>query len=366
MNSSSSWKLAAAILAIAVAGALLWGTTWRAQSGGRPGGSRPMSPEIPVELQPVELRRIEETVRTVGTLTAAESVILTTEAAGRVESIEFEEGNRVEAGDLLVLLESAEQRARLAEARTRVDETKRELERHQTLYERDVVSESRLDVVRTEHAQARAELQAAIEALDDRRIEAPFAGRTGRRLISPGAVLEPGNEITRIVSLGALDLLFEVPGDRVGAIRQGLRVRARTPAWPERSFEGTVYFVGSEVAQETRTLPLEARIPNEAGRLKPGMFMDVELIVAEREAVTIPETALLSRGPASYVFVVDEENVVKRMPVRPGVRRAGWIEIEQGLAEGDRVVVAGLQRVRDGVKVRPRDGSSKSGTREAA
>lgn len=365
MNLSRSWKPGVAVLALAVVTALLWGAIWRSENEGRPaaGGSKPVG--VPVELQPVEARRIEDTIRTVGTLVAGEAVVLTTEAAGRVESTRFEEGDRVEAGELLVLLESEKQRKRLTEARMRVAETRRERERQERLHEQDVVSMAALDEARTAHARARAELQAAIEALDDRRIEAPFDGVSGRRLISPGALLEPGDEITRIVSTGGLDLLFEVPGDRMAALRKGLRVRATTPAWPKRPFEGRVHFVGSEVSEATRTLPLEARIPDEGGRLKPGMFMDVELVVGERRAVTIPESALLTRGPASYVFVVDEQDVAHRVPVRPGVRREGWIEIEEGLAEGDRLVVEGLQRVRDGAKVRPGDAPRKA-TREEA
>ncbi len=347
---SSSGKLAAAAVAVVLVAALFWAASlWTAEGKPRSRGRGP----VPVEIRTVESRWIEDIVTATGSLVAPEAVVVTTEAAGRVESIHFEEGDRVETGALLITLEQEDERARLEEARTRAAEAERELERQRVLYERDVASEARLDAARTARAQARAALQAASEALDDRHIEAPFAGVTGRRLVSPGALLEPGDPITRLVKTRSLDLLFEVPGNRVGGLRRGLRVRGRTPAWPGEAFEGEVDFVGSEVDPQTRSLPLEARLEDEQGRLKPGMFMDVELVLGEREALTLPEASILSRGPASYVFVVDEKDVARRVPVEPGLRKQGWVEIVEGLAPGDRVVVAGLQDVRDGAEVEP-------------
>jgi len=339
------------LLAAALAGAY---QAWRTSGSSPPaaaqaGGERP-PPRVDVE--PAARRTVEETVLATGTLEAPERVRVTSETSGRVTEIAFREGTRVAAGDVLVRLERERASAGLAEARTRAREARRELERTETLHARDVVSDARLDEARTADARARAALRNAAEDLEDRRIEAPFAGVTGRREVSPGALVAPGDLVTTLSAVRALDLVFTVPGDLVGRARLGRPVRARTAAHPGRRFEGEVDFVGSEVDPATRSLLLQATLPNQEGLLKPGMFMEVELVLGEREAVTVPEAALLLRGPASYLFVVGGDDVARRVPVEPGLRREGWVEIVSGLDAGERVVVAGVQRVRDGEPVR--------------
>lgn len=320
-----------------------------AADGARQGGRPPPA----VELVTVETRSIEEEISATGTLIGPEEVTVATELPGRVAEVRFNEGDAVAKGDVLIALERRREEARVDEARTRVVEAEREFARQKSLYENGNAPESRVDEARTALAEARAALDVAKENLDDQTVEAPFAGVTGRRLISPGAYLEAGAPVTTLVKVNPIDLLFEVPGNQLGRLRNGMAVRARTPAFPDEVFAGAVTFVGTEVDVETRSLPLEATLANEAGRLKPGMFMSVALVIDERKAVTIPEAALISRGPADYVYVVDEENVADRIPVTTGLRKRGWIEIASGLEPGRRLVVSGLQSVRDGAKVTP-------------
>ncbi|MEZ4334195.1 MAG: efflux RND transporter periplasmic adaptor subunit [Myxococcota bacterium] len=305
-----------------------------------------------VEVAKAERRSIESSVTSTGTLVAPESIVVTTEARGRVQSIRFEEGTAVSSGDVLIVLDRGNEAARVEDARARTQEAERELRRQEALAEQDIASEARLDRARTEEARARARLESASKDLADRTVEAPFDGITGRRLVSPGALLEPGDAVTTLVEVRALDLLFFVPDKFVPRVHEGLRVRARSPAYPDRAFAGRITFVGTEVDPATRGLPLEATLPNGEGRLTPGMFMEVELVLARRDAITIPEAALVTRGPSSAVYVVDTQSIAHREPVEPGVRRSGWVEIVDGVAAEQPVVVAGLQRVRDGAPVR--------------
>jgi len=221
--------------------------------------------------------------------------------------------------------------------------------------------------------------------LDDRVITAPFAGVVGRRLVSPGALLEPGTPVADLRRNDPIDLLFDVPEAVIGQIERGQLVRATTSALPERTFDGELTLVGTALDEATRTLPLEATFANPLGLLKPGMFMQASLITGERDLLSVPESAVIARGPTQHVFAVEsgpsrstpesspngspnagedaidkhqqqsgagDSGVARRRSVETGIRRDGWVEISEGLKASDRVVVAGLQGLRDGAKVR--------------
>jgi membrane fusion protein (multidrug efflux system) len=334
--------------------------------GGPPSQARARPPPL-VQTTRVERRRIAATIGATGTLIAPEAVTITTEANGRVAAIRFEEGDRVGRGDLLVVLERDEDQARVREAEARVVQIRRQVARQRELYEQGFVSAG--EVERTEAAleEAKAALAIAREALDERGIEAPFAGVTGRRLVSPGAFLEAGSPITRLTQMHPLDLLFEVPGRQLGGLRLGLEVRATTPAYPDVVFTGDLTFIGTELDAGTRTLPLEATLPNPDARLRPGMFMDVTLVLGEHETLTVPESAVINQGPSQLVYRLEGRERgpgsgdgegsdggprVSRQPVKTGVRRDGWVEIRSGLAAGDRVVTRGQAVLSDGMAVR--------------
>ena len=334
--------------------------------GGPPSQARARPPPL-VQTALAERRRVAATIGATGTLIAPEAVTITTEANGRVAEIRFEEGDRVGRGDLLVVLERDEDQARVREAEARVVQIRRQVARQRELYEQGFVSAG--EVERTDAAleEAKAALAIAREALDERGIEAPFAGVTGRRLVSPGAFLEAGSPITRLTQMHPLDLLFEVPGRQLGDLRPGLAVRATTPAYPDVVFTGELTFIGTELDAGTRTLPLEATLPNPDARLRPGMFMDVTLVLGERETLTVPESALISQGPSQLVYRLegggrgagagegegsDGSAHVSRQSVETGVRRDGWVEIRSGLAAGDRVVTQGQAVLSDGMAVR--------------
>jgi len=291
------------------------------------------------------------TIRSVGTARAAESVALTSEVEGRVESIHFEAGNRVAASDVLVRLESREERAAVSEAQARVRRASADLERERQLSQPKVVSESRLDQLAAELGVAQGQLEAARARLHNHTLRAPFAGRIGLRDVSPGAYVGTGTTIATLVDLDPIRLRFSVPDGVVGYLRPGLGVEARTDAYPQRLFAGDVAAVDTAFEVETRSLMVEAHLPNPDGALRPGMLLNVELIIdRRRDALVVPEAALVLRGDESYVYRVSD-GTARRVAVRTGQRRAGLVEIRAGLAAGDRVVLRGVQKVQDGVPV---------------
>jgi membrane fusion protein (multidrug efflux system) len=383
-----SWVVVA-IVAAALIGGWVYReqlrTVWSEVVGGDAGDGRGRPPPL-VETAQAERATISERISATGTLTPPERVTVAAQTAGRIASIHFEEGDAVRKDQVLVILERERAEAAVEEAAARVEQQSRELERRRTLGQRDFVSKSEIDRAEADAEAARAALRIATEELANLVVEAPFSGVLGRRLVSPGAFVEPGAPIAELTRVRSLDLLFDVPGKAVGQVELGQTVEATTPAFPELTFTGQVTFVGTQVSEATRTLPVEATFDNEAGRLKPGMYLRAELIVGERQVVRVPEAAVVTEGPNTLVYVVSESDgdrgpgdmpagagpadgpdrptdaapgaergpslTVGRRPVETGVRREGWIAIRDGLESGERVVVAGLQGLRDGMTVR--------------
>jgi membrane fusion protein (multidrug efflux system) len=193
-------------------------------------------------------------------------------------------------------------------------------------------------------------LAAASARLEDTVIRAPFSGRVGLRRVSVGTLISPGDVITTLDDTSVIKLDFSVPENFLASLREGLTIRATAPAFPGRSFAGSVGSIDSRVDMTTRSVTVRALLANEDGALKPGMFLNVTLANDEREALVIPEEALTPEAERQYVFVVTEGKVSRR-EVRIGVRRPGSVEVLAGLRAGERVIVEGTQKVRDGASV---------------
>jgi membrane fusion protein (multidrug efflux system) len=165
-----------------------------------------------------------------------------------------------------------------------------------------------------------------------------------------GTLISPGDVITTLDDTSVIKLDFSVPENFIASLREGLSVRARAPAYPGRSFAGSVASIDSRVDMNTRAVTVRALLANEDGALKPGMFLNVSLANDEREALVIPEEALTPEAERQYVFVV-ANGKAERREVRIGNRRPGSVEVLTGLNPGENVVVEGTQKVRDGVAV---------------
>jgi membrane fusion protein (multidrug efflux system) len=190
-------------------------------------------------------------------------------------------------------------------------ETRSDLQRLRDLKAQQFASQSELDQAKAAADSAAAALTRAREDLRDRVIKAPFTGLVGRRMVSPGALLEPVTPVAELRRTDPLDLLFDVPETALGRIEPGQRVRAATPALPGERFMGELTLVGTAVDPATRTLPQEATFPNPDGRLKPGMFLHTELITGERTLLSVPEAAVIARGPTQHVYVLDAQAAPK-------------------------------------------------------
>ncbi|MGH8496150.1 MAG: efflux RND transporter periplasmic adaptor subunit [Gammaproteobacteria bacterium] len=308
-------------------------------------------PEVIVSV--AERKLVVDRIEALGTLQANESVTLTANVTERVTAIHFDDGDRVEEGDVLVEMTSAEEHALLEEARATVEEAQSQYERNVRLSQEDIVSESVLDTARREWETAKARLEAIQSQLDDRLINAPFSGVVGLRNISPGALVQPGEVITTLDDDSVMKLDFSVPATFLTALQPGAEIVATADAFGDEEFEGEVSAVGSRIDPITRTVQVRAMMPNPDKRLRPGLLMQVDLLNNPRQAVVIPEEALVPLGEQQFVMVVGQGdgNTVERREVGIGRRMPGEVEIVQGLEAGEMVITHGTMKARPGQTV---------------
>lgn len=296
----------------------------------------------------VSLKSLPYEIEAVGTALANESVDITATVTRLVEAIRFEEGELVDAGQVLVELDDSELRAELALARANLAESTSQYRRARELFTTRSVSEADLVQLEARMQAEQARVAAAEARLEDTVTRAPFAGRVGLRRVSVGSLVRPGTVITTLDDTDPIKLEFAVPEAALAALRPGLEVTARSIAYPDIEFRGRVANIDSRVDPVSRSVTVRALIDNADGQLKPGMFLTVRLIAKRREALLIPEQALVPEQDTQSVFVFAGGRVHKRR-VTSGHRISGAVEIVDGLAAGERVVVEGTQRLRDGI-----------------
>ncbi len=310
-------------------------------------------PQVIVEQ--VRIDSFEDQVEALGTLRANESVDLTAKVTEIIARIDFQDGQEVEQGDVLVEMISDEQSALLEEARSELDEAKDQYDRIRPLAERGYATGTQLDERRREFETAQARYRAMESRLQDRLVIAPFSGVVGLRTISVGALVEPGTVITTLNDISVMKLDFSVPETFLTTLRPGLPIRAYSRAMGERVFQGEVASIDNQIDPVTRSILVRAIIPNTDKLLRPGLLMSVELVKAPRDTLVISEEALIRRAGQSFVYIVVPAEgggeVVEQRKVVTGGRRAGDLEILEGLSPGEFVITHGTIKVRPGMKV---------------
>lgn len=291
------------------------------------------------------------TVEALGTARANESVEIRPKITETVTAIRFEEGEYVDAGQVLVELEDAEARAAVAAARANMLDSESKYQRAQELFRSDLVPASQVETAEARRDADRAAFDAAEARLRDTVVRTPFAGRVGLRRVSLGSLVAPSTIITTLDDTDTIKLDFDVPETALGHLATGLPVVSRSAAWPDVTFEGTVASIDTRVDPVSRTLTVRALLPNDEHRLRPGMFLTVELLRRDVTALMIPEQAIVPEQSRQFVLVVGEDRVVSKREVTIGRRRPGQVEVVSGVEAGDVVVVEGTQKARPGSTV---------------
>ncbi len=320
-------------------------------SASAPAATKPPRAATPVSIFKVKPQAVFDRIEALGTTLANESARITAAVTEKVVAVHFEDGQRVSAGARLVTLRQEEEQAQRAAALEQLDEHKRELKRLKTLLKEDVIPQRDYDERLTLRNITRQRIREIEARISDRSIRAPFDGMLGLRQVSVGALVEPGDLITTIDDLSRIKLDFNVPATHLAVLQSGSPIRAYSAGWGDERFEGTVDTIGTRIDPETRSVLIRAVIPNREMRLRPGLLMTVELLNRERQALMIPEEALVPVQRRHYVLTVGADNVVQRKEVFIGQRQPGLVEITQGLSPGEQVIVRGTTRVRPGQKV---------------
>ncbi|MDR2031983.1 MAG: efflux RND transporter periplasmic adaptor subunit [Azoarcus sp.] len=322
-----------------------------AASANANGGGAAAQPVL-VEVAQLSARRIEDDVAAVGTLVSNESVTLHPEIAGRVAAIHFRDGGAVRRGAVLIELDAAVQLAELQQANAELALARSNARRIEDLFARKFVSSSARDEAASRLEVARASVALAQARLERTRIRAPFDGIVGIRKVSVGDYVRDSDVLVNIEDIDTLKLDFRLPEIFLGRLRPGQVLEISSDVAPGEVFSGVVDAIDPQVDAEGRAVLLRARLANDKDRLRPGVFARVRLIVEERDGVLMaPETALIpASGQTQFVYRI-EEGRARRVEVRTGMRRATEVEIVEGLSPGDRVVVAGQLKLRDGAPV---------------
>lgn len=307
-----------------------------------------------VIVAPVRVEEISDRIEALGTARANESVSITANVAEKIKEIHFEDGQQMNAGDIMVVLEQSEEQANLQQARALLGERQVTLNRLLRLEKQKLAPTDELDRTRLEVDQAKASISAIQARINDRIIRAPFAGVVGLRNISVGALVESGDLIATLDDIRFIKLNFSVPSIFLPELKAGLKIKARSSAIGNQSYMGEVSSIDSRIDPVTRSVQVRAILPNPEGVILPGSLLQVDLLRNTREAQLIPESALLPQGNKQFVMLLvkkDGMDSVEKRAVNIGIRLPGSVEILNGLTVNDQVITHGNNKVRPGSSV---------------
>ncbi len=339
-----------ALVAVAAAVALAFPEWWRTDEAAAAADKAPPAAP-PVVIATVDRTPFADTIEALGTVLANESVEIRPARSERVAAIHFVDGQEVEAGDLLVELQAAEDRALLAEARAVFAERQASYDRELELLDREITAQSEVDRVRALKLAAEARVENFEAVVRDLEIRAPFAGTLGLRRISLGAFVDPNTVVTTLDDLKVVKADFTIPETWLAEVRVGMDLRARSDAYRDEVFPGTVAAIDTRLDPTTRAARIRAELPNPERLLRPGMLLKIQVERGEEDVMQLPESAIVPRGQQAFVWRIDDASIAHEVEVGLGRRRVGTVEIVSGLEVGDRVVTRGILRVRDGAAV---------------
>lgn len=317
----------------------------------KPGGSGGKPATVAVEVVRVAKASFTDEATAVGSIKSNESVVLRPEISGRIARILFKEGEMVQRGTLLLALDAGIQEAELRQAEANLKLAQSNQARNQDLFEKKFVSEQALDNTQANLGIQAATVELARAKLAKTRIHAPFTGIVGIRSVSVGDYVKEGQDLVNLEDIATLKVDFRLPESYLGRLQPGLKLEVVSDTLPGLSFDAILDAVDPLVDPNGRAVVCRALLPNNEGKLRPGMFARVRLVFGKRQdALMIPEQAVVT-GNKTTVFVVNEGKV-SEVPVRLGVRRDARVEVLEGLQEGDVIVTAGQLKLRDGMQVR--------------
>ncbi|RZT97819.1 efflux RND transporter periplasmic adaptor subunit [Rivibacter subsaxonicus] len=354
MNQNRKLHLLVAVVGLIALSALAW--WWQHRPAATPAAA-PAGGPTAVEVARAERGTMADEATAVGTLRSRQGVVLRPEVGGRVVRLGFADGARVRRGQVLMQLDDSLQRAQLEQAKAQAAISRTTLKRNEELVAQNFVTRSVVDQAQANLDVAEAQVALAQAQLARMRIEAPFDGTAGIRKVNVGDVVKESADIVTLEDISALYVDFRLPERYIARLAPGQPVTVTVDALPGSRLEAQVTALESLVDNDGRSLAVRALLPKPQNQLKPGMFARVRLVLEQRNAVLVPEEAIVPQGSKQYVVKVvkgDKGASTQRVEVATGLRREGAVEVTQGLQAGDTVVTAGQSRLMraDGMPVK--------------
>ena len=324
-------------------------------------GKSYVQPPESVSSAVVREEKWQGTLTAIGSIMAVQGVTITPEISGLVREITFESGAVVSQSNLLVRLDTSLEEAQLRALEAQEELARLNLARERTLRSQNMVSQANLDAAEATLKQAQGTADATRATIQKKTIRAPFAGRLGIRLVNLGQYLDTGKPIVSLQSLTPVYANFSLPQQDLAQLKTGMSVRVTTDTYPGRVFDGTLTAINPELDQTTRSVGLQATFANADQLLRPGMFARAEVLLAEEQPLlVIPATSVLSAPYGDSVYVIEckpgkdsgkSQLVVRQQFVRTGRARGDYVSVESGLKVGERIVSAGIFKLRNGMSV---------------
>ena len=352
--------LITAIAVTVVVGAIVYAKLEQFSAMGKAAESMVLPPET-VTAMTVDEVLWEQSLAAVGTLVPVQGVTVSAEVGGRVTRIGFDSGAAVEAGDVLLQMDTASEEAQLASAEASAALAEADLKRLQALDARELASKDAVDAAEARAKETRAQVGNMRALIAKKTVRAPFGGRLGLRLVNLGEVLREDDPIVSLQTLDPIYVDFSIPQQQLGRLRQGMTVRVSADVAPDETFAGAIIAVNPEVDATTRSVRVRAQVANPGEQLHAGMFARVEVVLPDQQSVLpIPATAVLYAPYGDSVFVIetrqDDESgttsqVLRQQFVRLGRARGDFVDVTDGLSPGETVVTTGVFKLSSDMQV---------------
>jgi membrane fusion protein (multidrug efflux system) len=324
--------------------------------------STPMvMPPTTVSSAVVEEEDWAPTLSAIGSVSAVQGAVVSTELGGVVAEIDFQSGGVAKKGDVLMRLDSSAEEAQLHTAQADLELAKANLERERSLAERKVVSKQEFDAAQSTFGQKQGAVDNMRSFITKKEVRAPFDGMLGIRQVNVGQMINPGQQVVQLTALDRVYVDFALPQQTLPQLATGYEARVHADAIPGREFKGKVTALNSMVDAVTRNVGIQATLENPDHALRPGMFVKVDVILPEKsKTLVIPGSAVSYAPYGNSVFVIDkkkdektgkESQSLRQAFVRIGEARGDFISVTQGLKAGETVVGTGVFKLRNGMAV---------------
>ena len=302
----------------------------------------------------------DQTLNAVGSLAPVQGAVISAEEPGTIAKVTFESGARVKKGDPLLELDSSVEEANLKEALAGVDWAEKKYRRIQDLRKSKTVSQESLDDAQSEFQKATAVVESLRSKIAKRRIVAPFDGQAGIRTVNIGQYVAAGTPLFPLFTIDPIYINFSLPQQYVGVLAVGQKVNLKVDAFPDQVFEGAINAINPQVTDSSRSIELQAIIPNKDEKLRPGMFANVSVVLPTQDKViALPSTSINYAPYGDTVYVIEKMKDpagkeflgVRQQVVKTGNKRGEQIAVVSGLKPGDEVATSGLFKLRPGAPV---------------